>query len=237
MTCSDWWFKVVEQTYSTTELMTLGPSELQSAMTQASNLLYHDIFSTLQGWTVKEDVHYTLSKLREWRDQGSGPRIGVISNFDDRLVAILKELGLLEYFDFVLTSHEAKSEKPSRDIFDQALKHANLPNTACSSAYHIGNSLTSDVSGAINAGWHALHYKEFFDEGFPDWSETDTIKNAQAGFERRRELMQWGRKDVVTNVEWTELWGLDDALHMFGFPDDPNKPIPTTLLRGFLTDE
>jgi hypothetical protein len=29
-----------------------------------------------------------------------------------------------------------------------------------------------------------------------------------------------------------ELWGLDDLLWMFGFPDDDNKLLRTTFMRG-----
>lgn len=65
-------------------------------------------------------MEYTLSKLRDWRDQGGGPKIGIVDNFDDRLDTILRELGIRDFFDFVVVSRLAGSEKPHSDIFHLA---------------------------------------------------------------------------------------------------------------------
>ena len=69
---------------------TLDEAEIDSLMPTVFPMLYDEIFSTSKGWLVKEDVEYTLIKLKEWRDQGSGPKIGVISNSDNRLKTVLK---------------------------------------------------------------------------------------------------------------------------------------------------
>jgi hypothetical protein len=58
----------------------------------------------------------------------------------------------------------------------------------------------------------------------------------------RRALLEWGRKSLDRNkenggLEWMEIWGLDDVLVLFGFPDDNEKPIKTTYLRGVLQDD
>ena len=90
MTSKQWWFEVVRNTYrGTKELTTIDHDELETLLPTVFNLLYEDIFNSAQGWLVKEDVEYTLIKLREWRDQGSGPKIGVISNSDNRLKNVL----------------------------------------------------------------------------------------------------------------------------------------------------
>lgn len=86
------------------------------------------------------------------------------------------------------------------------------------------------------AGWTAMRFNENFDDEFPDWSEVDTIETADQGLERRKKLMDWGRKDTGTGAEWVEIWGLEEILTMFGFPDDPQRPVRTTVLRGFLED-
>lgn len=195
------------------------------------DLIYETIFSTKYGWDVKEDVEYTLRKLIEWRDQGSGPKIGVISNSDSRLIDILKELDLEKYFDIILTSHDCGFEKPEPQIFKLALERTNVKDPR--NAFHIGNSVESDINGAVAAGWNGLHYIENFDETFPDWSEIQSNENTDEGFKRAKDLMEWGRKNTLTNVTWTEIWGLDDILFLFGFPEDPNKKIATTLIRGF----
>lgn len=41
-----------------------------------------------------------------WRDERGGPKLAVVANDDERLHVTLENLGLLPYFDFVLTSRE-----------------------------------------------------------------------------------------------------------------------------------
>ena len=198
---------------------------------------------------MKENALYLLEKLKEWKDIGNGPKIGVISNFDDRfssysryllthqltpllttrMTMILRNVGLDKYFDFVLTSYECKQEKPNKDIFNAALKRAKLPNA--SGAYHVGYNVNNDIYGAIAAGFVPLHINEWFDEQFPDWTEVNTIETAEIGAEQRAEYMKWGRKNMDTGAEWYELWGLDDVLTLSGLPQDDSKTIKTTYIR------
>ena len=128
---------------------------------------------------MKSDAVYTLKKLTEWRDMGGGPKLGIISNFDDRLHSILGQLELAESFDFILTSYESACEKPDRGMFDEALKRAQCSDPSL--AYHVGNSIDIDAVGAITAGWTPLVYNEWFDEQFPDWNEINTIEDAAEG--------------------------------------------------------
>ena len=122
---------------------------------------------------------YTLKKLTGWRDLGGGPKLGIISNFDDRLHGILGSLGLAESFDFILTSYEIGNEKPDRGMFDEALKRAQCSDSSL--AYHVGNSVDTDAVGAIAAGWTPLIYNEWFDEQFPDWNDVNTEVDASQG--------------------------------------------------------
>ena len=90
MTSKQWWYEVVLNTYKgTQDLTTIEADELEKLMPVVFPMLYDEIFNTAKGWLVKEDVVYTLTKLKEWRDQGSGPKIGVISNSDNRLKNVL----------------------------------------------------------------------------------------------------------------------------------------------------
>lgn len=49
-------------------------------------------------------------------------KIGVISNWDDRLHKVLEAMKLRPYFDFVLTSTVVGVEKPDSAIFQLALQ-------------------------------------------------------------------------------------------------------------------
>lgn len=90
MTAKQWWFETVKKTYQGTEALNqIEPQELEVLLPGIFDVLYNDIFGSKRGWVLKEDVVYTLTKLRDWRDQGAGPKFGVVSNFDDRLPRIL----------------------------------------------------------------------------------------------------------------------------------------------------
>lgn len=91
MTSRQWWFEVVKRTYLTTQdLNQIGPEEMERLLPEVFEMLYTEVFGTKEGWVVKEDVVYILQKLKAWREQGSGPKLGVVSNFDDRLPHILR---------------------------------------------------------------------------------------------------------------------------------------------------
>jgi hypothetical protein len=88
----DWWSVVIKQTYLTTEGVStqLSEQELNTLLPALTKTLYNDVFGSAAGWMLAEDAEYTLQKLAEWRDQGGGPKLAVISNFDERLNTILK---------------------------------------------------------------------------------------------------------------------------------------------------
>ena len=90
ITTEEWWFEVVKQTYKTTpDLTQVESDEMDQILPDLAETLYKDIFSSSEGWNVKEDTFYMLDKLTKWRDQGAGPKIGIVSNFDSRLNKIL----------------------------------------------------------------------------------------------------------------------------------------------------
>ena len=68
-------------------------------------------------------------------------------------------------------------------------------------------------------------------------NQSDTAENAEAGSLRRQELMWWGRRDTAKGLDWVEIWGIDDILTLFGFPADETKPISTTYIRNFRSDD
>lgn len=80
----------MRNTYLTTDLNQLVESEIESMLPEVFDILYKDIFGTAEGWSIKSNVKYLLKKLIEWRELGAGPKIGIVSNFDERLPKILK---------------------------------------------------------------------------------------------------------------------------------------------------
>jgi putative hydrolase of the HAD superfamily len=91
-----------------------------------------------------DDVSPALGAYRS-----RGLRLVVVSNWDVSLHGVLRDLGLREPIDGVLTSAEAGARKPSPAIFEQALALAGVPARA---AIHVGDSPVEDVAGARAAG-------------------------------------------------------------------------------------
>lgn len=72
----------------------------------------------------------------------------------------LKNSGLGELFDLVFISEDLGAEKPAKGFFDKALADvkAQIGEVALDEVLMIGDSLTSDIKGANNAGIKACWY-------------------------------------------------------------------------------
>lgn len=66
---------------------------------------------------------------------------------------MLKRLELAGYFEIIVVSREVGVSKPSRAIFQHAVRLLGLPPEA---VLHVGDSLLMDVRGARAAGLSAL---------------------------------------------------------------------------------
>ncbi|HEX2056233.1 MAG TPA: HAD-IA family hydrolase [Nitrospiraceae bacterium] len=107
-----------------------------------------ELFGRAETWRLYPETLDVLKALK-----GRGLELGIISNFDSRLFAVLRGLGIEEFFQTVTISSLAHAAKPSGRIFKQALdKHAVDP----SDALHVGDSLQEDVEGACQAGLTGL---------------------------------------------------------------------------------
>lgn len=85
--------------------------------------------------------------LRSCTDMGL--KLGVVSNFDNRLEGILRACGLLSHFSFLVTSEGAKVAKPDAAIFHQALQRCGDP---ASSVAHVGDHYVNDYLTARSLG-------------------------------------------------------------------------------------
>ena len=100
-------------------------------------------FAEPELWRVYPDVP---DRLAAWRHQGL--RLAVVSNFDRRLHALLRDLGLLPFLDRVIVSSEVGAAKPSALPFQRALEALDLqPHQV----WHVGDQ-PEDVEGASRAG-------------------------------------------------------------------------------------
>ena len=94
-------------------------------------------------WELFPEVCAVLEALR------THYRLGIISNFDGRLRAILQHLGIARYFEPIVISSEVGADKPDRWIFQHALEIAGLPP---GDALHVGDDPVCDWQAAEAAG-------------------------------------------------------------------------------------
>lgn len=97
---------------------------------------------------VRERTAEALEELRR-----RGYRMGVISNADGRVDALLESVGLRPYFDFVIDSAVVGVEKPDPRIFRMALERMGVEPEE---ALYVGDIYEIDVVGARGAGMPAV---------------------------------------------------------------------------------
>jgi putative hydrolase of the HAD superfamily len=109
----------------------------------------HALFSRNNA-TLYEDVLPTLDRLQQ-----TDLKMGIISNWDTPLHAMVEELGLAPYFEVVVASHDqrVRSAKPDAAIFEYAL---NAVGASAKEAVHVGDSFEADIMGAHSAGIRAI---------------------------------------------------------------------------------
>ncbi len=86
-------------------------------------------------------------------------RLGIISNFDERIYKILVSMQLLEYFDFIkIPSNSYGHAKPNPEIFLQTIKLAEKKygTTKKNQFLHIGDNIELDYKAARICGFKSI---------------------------------------------------------------------------------
>jgi len=112
--------------------------------------LFEELYDhfTLPGvWELYPDVVPVLDAL------AGRYRLGVISNFDRRLLVILEQLGIREHFPAIVLSSETGADKPAPEIFHRALTQLDA---GPQNALHVGDDPYRDWHGAAAAGMHCF---------------------------------------------------------------------------------
>ena len=109
----------------------------------------HALFSRNNA-TLYEDVLPILDRL-----QRTDLKMGIISNWDTPLHAMVEELGIASYFEVIVASHDQRvqSAKPDAAIFEYAL---NAVDVTAEEAVYVGDSFQADIIGAHAAGIHPI---------------------------------------------------------------------------------
>lgn len=117
-------------------------------------------------WThVQEGAVEALIHLREMNY-----RLGVVSNADGRVEALLERLGLAELVEFVIDSHSVGVSKPDPRIFRMGSDRLGLEPEEC---LYVGDLYAIDVLGARAAGLQPLLLDPF--GGLTQWDDVERI--------------------------------------------------------------
>ncbi len=130
------WWRIVDQTFS----------GLAHTKPRFFDHLY-DEFALPHCWRVHDDVAPTLERCRT-----RGLKLGIISNWDERLRPLLEQIGLAPYFDAIVVSAEIGHHKPEPEIFRRTAELLQLP---AARILHVGDSIEEDVRGGAAAGFQA----------------------------------------------------------------------------------
>jgi putative hydrolase of the HAD superfamily len=139
---SDPWFRAFHRRIFVDEL------GLDSARLEPLSARLFGRFDDVRTFTLYPGAHELLATVRR-----HGLKLGLISNWSERLKPLLQALDLASSFDFVLGSAEARMEKPEPAIFQAALRRAGVAGERC---LHAGDDVERDARGALGAGIPAV---------------------------------------------------------------------------------
>lgn len=115
---------------------------------------------------VPDEVQRALPELKE-----AGYYMAVISNREKAFLDVMESHNLSPFFEFALAAGEVDSYKPSPEVFEYALKRANL---TASEVVYVGDNYFADVVGSRRAGLIPVLYDP--NSIFPE-ADCTTIKS------------------------------------------------------------
>ena len=129
------WAALVRATFGTAECDAFCPE-------------LYERFASAKVWRVFDDVRPTLLRLKS-----QGLKLGIISNWDERLRPLLDQLELAPFFEAIAISVEVGFCKPSAEIFREALRQLGL---RPEQIVHVGDNEVEDLGGARGVGMQAV---------------------------------------------------------------------------------
>ncbi|PYI81895.1 MAG: HAD family hydrolase [Verrucomicrobia bacterium] len=122
-----------------------------AGLTQSTESFFPELYERFgkpPSWKIFDDVFPCLDRLKR-----RGLKLGVISNWDERLRPLLRELRLAPFFEAIIISCEQGCLKPSPRIFEIASELFAVPPPA---VLHVGDNRDEDFAGARSVGMSAL---------------------------------------------------------------------------------
>lgn len=97
---------------------------------------------------------YAIEVLEFCRENQFGMHL-ITNGFEETQKMKLKNSGMHEFFDKMITSEQAMTMKPNKEIFDYAFQQTGA---TASNSLMIGDALDVDILGAQNAGMHSVFF-------------------------------------------------------------------------------
>ncbi|MBI1883471.1 MAG: HAD-IA family hydrolase [Chlamydiae bacterium] len=131
----EWWFNLVKDVFNHFG----GVKDFEPFFEEL-----YDIFARPEYWRLFPEVEEVLRELKK-----SELILGIVSNWDSRLIPLCEGLGIGKTFDFILASALVGSSKPHPEIFKEALRRSGAESHE---VLHIGDSVKDDVLGPNRIG-------------------------------------------------------------------------------------
>ena len=150
----EWWSNIVKKVIKD-DLEAKQKSDLfdSTKLDNLSNIIY-DEFKKAKYWEKYADCDMILDRCKQIYNL----KLGIISNFDERLLEILKNLNLLSYFDFVCIPSSCNGfAKPNEKIFINAFKKSGCQ--YYEQILHVGDNLELDYFPSKKLNFHSFLLK------------------------------------------------------------------------------
>ncbi len=123
----------------------------------------------LTAWHLCPGVKETLHTLKN-----RGFKLGIISNWDSSARDILMRHGIADIFSWIIISSEEGVEKPSKEIFEIALKKSGADPAK---SLYIGDNYYDDVLGSRKVGMDSVIINRFGRKGIEEINSVQIIRN------------------------------------------------------------
>ena len=147
----EWWSRVVVSTFQDSGFN--DEADRRRIQNTAAHLF--KLYSRGSQWSLKESTHDLLFELRKQKPEIS---LAVLSNFDDRLHSILRDLGLTHFFKYIFLSKEIGAAKPNPELFQYVFVKAGIKSPG-EEYLHIGDNVELDYRPAKAIGGNAILVK------------------------------------------------------------------------------
>ncbi|KAI2810807.1 Haloacid dehalogenase-like hydrolase domain-containing protein 3 [Blomia tropicalis] len=143
MTSVQWWQQLVISTFTDAGL-NVDNSNLKKIENTSAHLF--KLYSRGSQWELKHGVHDLLSELHKQRPNLN---VSILSNFDERLESVLRDLGLTHYFNQIFISRQLGFAKPDHKAFLTILDKLKIKNPKLE-YLHVGDSVELDYDPVVN---------------------------------------------------------------------------------------